>query len=76
MDYKHFYVLPLMLYTLRWKGSIIIMKAILFGTGAFAEVVDFYLSNDSDYEVVGFCATSDQITETTFLGSQLAFRRS
>lgn len=29
-------------------------KAVIFGTGGFAEVVDFYLRNDSNYEVVGF----------------------
>jgi sugar O-acyltransferase (sialic acid O-acetyltransferase NeuD family) len=32
-------------------------KAIIFGTGSFAEIVDFYLSKDSDYEVVAFTAT-------------------
>ena len=32
-------------------------KAVIFGTGGFAEVVDFYLTNDSCYEVVGFTAT-------------------
>jgi sugar O-acyltransferase (sialic acid O-acetyltransferase NeuD family) len=32
-------------------------RAIIFGTASFAEVVDFYLTNDSVYEVVAF--TSD-----------------
>lgn len=33
-------------------------KAIIFGTGPFGEVVDFYLTHDSEYEVVGFTGTS------------------
>lgn len=34
-------------------------KAVVFGTGAFAEVVDFYLTHDSAYDVVAFTATTD-----------------
>ncbi len=30
-------------------------RAVVFGTGSFAEVVDFYLTHDSHYEVVAFC---------------------
>ena len=37
-------------------------KAVVFGTGAFAEVVQFYLSHDSEYEVAGFTATSNAIS--------------
>lgn len=32
-------------------------KAVIFGTGSFAEVVDFYLTHDSNYEVVAFTAS-------------------
>lgn len=32
-------------------------KAIIFGTGSFAEIVDFYLTNDSIYDVVAFSDT-------------------
>ena len=32
-------------------------KAVVFGTGKFAEVVDFYLGVDSNYDVVAFTAT-------------------
>lgn len=31
----------------------------VFGAGGFAEVVEFYLTHDSDYEVVGFAATGE-----------------
>ncbi len=43
-------------------------KAVIFGTGSFAEVVHFYLQNDSEYEVVGFTANADAIAEDQFLG--------
>lgn len=36
-------------------------KVVVFGTGSFAEVVQFYLANDSDYEVVAFAAHSSHI---------------
>lgn len=32
-------------------------KAIVMGTGSFGELVQFYLDNDSNYQVVAFCAT-------------------
>ncbi|HQS83363.1 MAG: hypothetical protein B7Y25_00230 [Alphaproteobacteria bacterium 16-39-46] len=38
-------------------------KAIIFGTGTLAELVNFYLDNDSTYHVVAFCST-DLETET------------
>ncbi len=31
-------------------------KAVIFGTGTLAELVDFYLTCDSAYEVVAFCS--------------------
>lgn len=40
-------------------------RAIIFGTGSFAEVVDFYLKHDSDYDVVGF--TTTDVEEEQFL---------
>ncbi len=43
-------------------------KAVIFGTASFAEVVHFYLTHDSEYEVVGFTASADSITTTTLLG--------
>src|SRR5687768_346037 len=42
--------------------------AIIFGTGSFAEVVQFYLTHDSAYSVVAFTATGDSIKESSFLG--------
>jgi len=46
-------------------------RAVVFGTGGFAEVVDFYLTRDSEYDVVGFTATGDVVKEATFLGRPL-----
>lgn len=43
-------------------------KAIIFGTASFAEVVHFYLRNDSAYEVAGFTASGESITDESFLG--------
>jgi sugar O-acyltransferase (sialic acid O-acetyltransferase NeuD family) len=42
--------------------------AVIFGTGGFAEVVDFYLKRDSAYEVVAFTATNDALKVDSFLG--------
>lgn len=42
-------------------------KAIIFGAGEFAEVVHFYLTHDSEYEVVAFTATNIE-GGTTFCG--------
>ena len=41
--------------------------AVIFGTGSFAEVVHFYLRNDSEYDVVGFTASGESITDDRFL---------
>jgi len=43
-------------------------KVIIFGTGAFAEVAYFYLTQDSDYDVVGFTINKKFITEDKFCG--------
>ena len=43
-------------------------KVIIFGTGAFAEVAYFYLTQDSDYDVVGFTINKKFITEENFCG--------
>jgi len=44
------------------------MKVVVFGTGGFAEVVHFYLTNDSDHEVVAFTAHDDRIESRELLG--------
>lgn len=36
-------------------------KAIIFGTNSFAEIVYFYLTNDSEYKVMAFTATQEYI---------------
>jgi sugar O-acyltransferase (sialic acid O-acetyltransferase NeuD family) len=46
-------------------------KAVVFGTGGFAEVVSVLLSRDSDYEVTGFTATSDSISADEVFGKPL-----
>lgn len=46
-------------------------KAVVLGTGAFAEVVDFYLTKDSSYEVVGFTASADAVKSAEFRGRSL-----
>jgi sugar O-acyltransferase (sialic acid O-acetyltransferase NeuD family) len=39
-------------------------KAIIFGTARFGEVVDFYLTQDSEYEVAAFTASGDNILDS------------
>jgi sugar O-acyltransferase (sialic acid O-acetyltransferase NeuD family) len=46
-------------------------QAIIFGTGSFAEVVHYFLTNDSDYEVVAFTVSKAQITNSEFMGLPL-----
>jgi len=43
-------------------------KAVLFGLSGFSEVVDFYLTHDSEYEVVAFTASDEAIDAPLFLG--------
>lgn len=38
-------------------------KIVVFGTGSFAEVVHFYLTNDSDHQVVAFTAHGSHLAE-------------
>jgi len=44
-------------------------KAIIFGAGTLGELVDFYLENDSSYEVVAFCSSTPDAE--TFCGKPL-----
>lgn len=46
-------------------------KVMIFGTGSFAQLMNFYLDIDSDYEVVGFTATEDAIAGDSFNGKPL-----
>lgn len=43
-------------------------KVVIFGTGSFAEVVHFYLTRDSEHEVVAFTVNEDHLKETQFSG--------
>jgi len=42
-------------------------KAVLFGTGSIAEVIYYYLTHDSDYEVEAFTSSRDHIEQPTLL---------
>ena len=42
-------------------------KVVVFGTGSFAECVNFYLTHDSPHEVVAFTVHGDHIGEQTEL---------
>lgn len=42
-------------------------KVVIFGTGQIAEVVHFYLTNDSEYEVVAFTVDKEYIRGLHFL---------
>ncbi|RAP27579.1 sugar O-acyltransferase [Candidatus Marinamargulisbacteria bacterium SCGC AG-333-B06] len=46
-------------------------KAIIFGTGSFAELVHYFLNNDSEYEVVAFTVSKDQIEKDQFMSLPL-----
>jgi sugar O-acyltransferase (sialic acid O-acetyltransferase NeuD family) len=50
-------------------------KVVVFGTLDFAELAHYYLTNDSDYEVVAFTKHSDYITDDTFKprGSEIEY---
>ena len=43
-------------------------KIIIFGTGTFAKVIHFYLTNDSQYEVIAFTVNKNHIKEKKLLG--------
>lgn len=40
------------------------MKAIIYGTGSFAEYVSYVISEDSIYDICGFCVDSDFIPKS------------
>jgi sugar O-acyltransferase (sialic acid O-acetyltransferase NeuD family) len=46
-------------------------KAVIFGTGSLGQVVDFYLSRDSEYEVVGFTSSGDATLSEEAFGRPL-----
>ena len=43
-------------------------KVVIFGLNDFAELAHYYLTNDSEYEVVGFTVNLDYLTQNTFKG--------
>lgn len=43
-------------------------KVIVFGTGSFAQVVQFYLTHDSEHDVVAFTVHEDHISDRELLG--------
>lgn len=46
-------------------------KAILFGTSGQAEVMDYLLTVDSEYEIVAFTSTRDFVIQSTIFGRPL-----
>jgi sugar O-acyltransferase (sialic acid O-acetyltransferase NeuD family) len=44
-----------------------VSKLVVFGTGSFAEVVQFYFDHDSEHEVVAFTVHRDHLGDTTTL---------
>lgn len=46
-------------------------KVVVFGTGSFAELVHYYLTHDSEHEVVAFTASRDHLTSDRFSGLPL-----
>ncbi len=44
------------------------MEVVIYGIGPFAKLLHYYLTNDSDYEVVAFCADEAYIKEKEFCG--------
>lgn len=46
-------------------------KLIIFGLGDLARMANFYFTKDSSYEIAAFTATSEYITEKTYLGFPL-----
>lgn len=43
-------------------------KVVIFGNRDTAELAHYYLTNDSNYEVVAFTVNQEYLTENTFLG--------
>lgn len=46
-------------------------KVVIFGTGQTAEIVYYYLKNDSKHEIVAFTANAEYIKKETFMGLPL-----
>lgn len=47
------------------------MKLVIYGNSDFAELMYYYFTNDSKYEVVGFCVDRDFIKNDKFLDKPL-----
>jgi sugar O-acyltransferase (sialic acid O-acetyltransferase NeuD family) len=45
-----------------------VSKVVIFGTGSFAQLVHFYLTHDSEHEVVAFTAHETHLTAKEFMG--------
>ena len=41
-------------------------KLVIFGTGSLAECADYLFTDDSSYDVVGFTANGDHISDEKF----------
>jgi sugar O-acyltransferase (sialic acid O-acetyltransferase NeuD family) len=43
-------------------------KVVVFGTGSIGQMVHYYFTNDSEFEIAAFCADADYIDEPEFMG--------
>ncbi len=46
-------------------------KVVVFGTGSFGELANFYFTRDSDFQVVAFTASAGHLAGTEFCGKPL-----
>lgn len=47
------------------------MDIVIYGNSDFADLMDYYFSSDSDYNVIGFCVEEKYISSNTFKGKPL-----
>ena len=47
-------------------------KVVIFGAASFSFFIHFYLTHDSQYEVVGFTVSADSMKSETFIGLPVA----
>lgn len=47
------------------------MKLVIYGNSDFAELMTYYFSSDSEYEIAGYCVDRAFIHDTVFLGKPL-----
>jgi sugar O-acyltransferase (sialic acid O-acetyltransferase NeuD family) len=51
-----------------WREGNMPKRAIIFGTGSFADLADLYLRTDASWEVVAFVVTGDRVDKGNYRG--------